>query len=292
MSPLTGGLVTAVVVLAVAAALGRAIRAGEPSSDGAAVAPPADRRRIAVAAVIGVGVLFVTRWPMLAVAGAVLAANAERLVRDRVTERGIHHLEALAAWLEELRDLLRASSMGVEEALERSLGRAASPLGEPARRYVDARRRGARIDEALEVLGAAMGHPLGVAAAAALRLVVRGGAGGARLHPTMVTLAEAARDEITARRRAAQVRDVYRASMKRLIAIVVVLVGYLRLAADTLLAPYGTAAGQIVLAVPLLMWAGCIAWLDRLCRQGSIAAPESGVSMPAPPTRATAVVLR
>lgn len=295
MSPLLGGIIAAVLVLAVMSALGRALRPATASGGDLPGSRRADPRRVAQAIVAGVAVLFVTRWPVMAVAGAVMAASAERLLHDRTGARGIAHLEAIATWLEELRDVLRASSMGVEEALERSLGHAGAALGDAGQRYAEARRRGARVDEALDDLGAAMRHPLGVAAVAALQLVVRGGTGAARLHPTMAALAGAARDEITARQRIARVRDVYRSSMKRLIAIAVVLVVYLRLAAADLLAPYGTPTGQIVLAVPLLSWAGCIAWLDRLCRHGAVAiADPIGWShrAPAPPLAADAPATR
>jgi hypothetical protein len=71
---------------------------------------------------------------------------------------------------------------------------------------------------------------------------------------------------VRARERIDRTRAVYQGSMQRLVVIAVVLVAYLRLAAGSLLDPYGTPAGQVVLIVPLAMWAGCVAWLRRLCR--------------------------
>ena len=54
--------------------------------------------------------------------------------------------------------------------------------------------------------------------------------------------------------------------MTRLVVIATILIGYLRLAAGELLEPYGTVTGQLVLALPLALWAGCILWLRSLCR--------------------------
>ena len=40
----------------------------------------------------------------------------------------------------------------------------------------------------------------------------------------------------------------------------------LTVAAGDLLDPYGTPTGQVLLAVPLALWAGCVLWLRNLCR--------------------------
>ena len=68
-----------------------------------------------------------------------------------------------------------------------------------------------------------------------------------------------------ARERIDRTRTVYQSSMKRLVLIGALLVGYLRFAGGDLLAPYGTPAGQLILALPLGMWLGCVLWLRSLC---------------------------
>jgi hypothetical protein len=100
-------------------------------------------------------------------------------------------------------------------------------------------------------------------------------------------LAEAARDEVRARERVDRTRAIYQHSMQRLVVILGVLVCYLRVASGELLEPYGTPVGQVVLMIPLAMWAGCIAWLRSLSSgtddrrrvvAGRRASVESGVA--------------
>ncbi|MBI5089706.1 MAG: hypothetical protein HZB15_12860, partial [Actinobacteria bacterium] len=187
-------------------------------------------------------------------------------LRDERAEEERRRVEAIAKWLEDLRDALRGSSIGVEEALEHVAARPPAALREPLSLYVFRRRQGFRTEDALTDLADSIAHPIADAAIAALRLVVSGTAGAGRLHRTVSALAEAARDEVRARERVDRTRAVYQSSMKRLVVIAALLVAYLRFAAGDLLDPYGTPAGQLILLLPLAMWAGCVAWMRSMCR--------------------------
>jgi predicted outer membrane lipoprotein len=224
------------------------------------------RDRIAIGIAVGFVTLLASRWVLLAVALGVLAAMWGRVMRDDRADRERRRLEAIAAWLEDLRDTLRGSSVGVEEALEQVAARPPDELREAMAVFQLRRRQGFRTEDALDDLADRLAHPTSDAAVAALRLVVTGAAASGRLWGTVDALAAAARDEVRARERIDRTRAVYQGSMQRLVVIAVVLVAYLRLAAGSLLDPYGTPAGQVVLVVPLAMWAGCVAWLRRLCR--------------------------
>ncbi len=239
---------------------------GGPTSGRAADA--ARTRRLAVAVTAGFLVLLATQWVVLAVATGVLVASWGHLIRDRRADAERRRVEAIAKWLEDLRDVLRGSSIGAEEALEQVAGRPPDAIRDALNRFLLRRRQGFRVEDALTDLGHDLDHPTADAAIAAIRLVVGGGAGAGRLHPTVEALAEAARDEVRARERIDRTRAVYQGSMQRLVVIGAALIGYLRLAAGDLLAPYGTPTGQIVLLLPLAMWAGCIVWLRSLCRYG------------------------
>lgn len=222
--------------------------------------------RIAAGVAVAFVVLLVGRLVVPAVAIGILVTVWGRLMNDGRAEVERARVEAVATWLEDLRDTLRGSSVGAEEALEQVAHRPPDALREPLTTYVVRRRQGVRTEDALSELAEQIAHPVADAAIAAIRLVVSGSAGAARLFGTVDALAGAARDEVRARERVDRTRTVYQSSMKRLVLIAVVLVAYLRLAAGDLLDPYRTASGQLVLAVPLLMWAGCIAWLRALCR--------------------------
>ncbi|MFN8023883.1 MAG: hypothetical protein U0Q03_20290 [Acidimicrobiales bacterium] len=222
--------------------------------------------RIGLGVAVGAGVLIVSHWPVLALAAGALAAHWRRLLHDERADDERRRVEGIAKWLEDLRDTLRGSSVGTEEALEQVALRAPEAVREPLATFVVRRRQGFRTEDALADLADALAHPTSDAAVAAIRLVVTGTAGAGRLYQTVSALAAAARDEVRARERVDRTRAIYRTSMTRLVVIAAVLITYLRLAAGDLLAPYGTVTGQLVLLLPLGLWAGCVLWLRSLCR--------------------------
>lgn len=273
MTPGVAAVATLVAVLvgAVALCIRRAVmpavdRARDDSASTPGLLSGLGRERIALGAAVGFVTLLASRWVLLAIALGLLAALWGRIMRDDRADRERARLEAIAAWLEDLRDTLRGSSVGVEEALEQVAARPPHELRDAMAVFLLRRRQGFRTEDALDDLADRLAHPTSDAAVAALRLVVTGAAASGRLWGTVDALAGAARDEVRARERIDRTRAVYQGSMKRLVVIAVVLVAYLRLAAGPLLDPYATPAGQVVLIVPLAMWAGCVAWLRRLCR--------------------------
>lgn len=273
MTTVPPGFVVLVVCALVAAALLAVHRAVAPARVPAAASASTPsvfsglgRGRVVAAAVAGFVVLLVSGWLLLAAATGVLTALWGRLLHDERADAERRRVEGIAKWLEDLRDTLRGSSIGAEEALEQVAGRPPEALAEPMRQYLRRRRQGFRTEDALDDLAECIAHPTADAAIAAIRLVVGGAAGAGRLHTTVQALAAAARDEVTARERIDRTRAVYQSSMKRLVIIGSLLVAYLRLAGGDLLDPYDTPVGQIALVLPLAMWAGCVVWLRGLCR--------------------------
>lgn len=266
VATLVAVLVGAVVLCARRAVMPAVGRVRDDSASTPGLLSGLGRERIALGAAVGFVTLLASRWVLLAIALGLLAALWGRIMRDDRADRERARLEAIAAWLEDLRDTLRGSSVGVEEALEQVAARPPQELRDAMAVFLLRRRQGFRTEDALDDLADRLAHPTSDAAVAALRLVVTGAAASGRLWGTVDALAGAARDEVRARERIDRTRAVYQGSMKRLVVIAVVLVAYLRLAAGPLLDPYATTAGQVVLIVPLAMWAGCVAWLRRLCR--------------------------
>jgi hypothetical protein len=222
--------------------------------------------RIAAGVAVGFVALLATRWVLLGLALALLTIGWGRLLRDRRAEDERRRIEAIAKWLEDLRDTLRGSSIGAEEALEQVAQRPPDAIREPMAVFLVRLRQGFRTEDALLDLADALAHPTADAAVAAIQLVVGGSTASGRLYRTVNALAVAARDEVSARERVDRTRAVYQAAMKRLVVIGLALIAYLRFAAGDLLDPYGTATGQVVLLLPLAMWAGCVLWLRGLCR--------------------------
>mgnify|MGYP007080180589 CR=1 FL=1 len=222
--------------------------------------------RVAIAAAAGFLVLLATRWLMLALLVAAVVFSWKRLLHDQRADDERRRVEGIAKWLEDLRDTLRGSAVGAEEALEQVALRPPTAIAAPLQHFVQHRRQGYRTEDALTDLADELAHPTADAAVAAISLVIGGSTGAGRLYGTVNSLAAAARFEVTARERIDRTRAVYQSSMKRLIVIGALLVGYLRFAAGGLLDPYNTAVGQVVLLLPLSLWLGCVLWLRSLCR--------------------------
>ena len=265
--------VAVAVCLLLAAAVASVLYGARPratSSMASASTPPVlsgvSGNRVAAGMAAGVLVLFATRWLLLAltVAGMVIFWGA--LLHDTRAADERRRIEGIAKWLEDLRDTLRGSAIGAEEALEQVALRPPTTIAGPLRTFVHRRRQGFRTEDALADLADDLAHPTADAAIAAIRLVIGGNTSAGRLYGTVNALSLAARDEVTARERIDRTRAIYHSSMKRLVVIGAALIGYLKLAGGDMLAPYDTAVGQVVLLLPLSMWLGCIIWLRSLCR--------------------------
>lgn len=221
---------------------------------------------VALAVVVAFVVLVATGWIVVALAGAGLVLGWRWLfvVDGAKAERA--RVQAIAKWLEDLRDVIRRSSVSPEEALELVAESATGELREPLSRFVLRRRQGVPLEIALTELADSIEHPTADAAVAAILLVVGGGAGGARLYDTVDELAEAARNELARREEIDRLRRTYQRAMRRLIAIVVLFIVGLRFLAPAMVEPYSEAPGQLWLVLPIAMWLGCLVWMRRLTR--------------------------
>lgn len=211
-------------------------------------------------------VLLLTRWPVAALAVAVFVVSWRWLFATSETKAERAKIEAVAQWLEDLRDVVRRSSVAIEKAVELVAEDSSGVLAEPMNRFASRRRQGVRLPEALAGLADDIAHPTADAAVAAIILVVGGAAGGGRIYDTLDELSAAARDEMRARDEIDRTRRIFQRAMRRLVALTVLFVGGLVVFASDLLSPYRTVPGQIWLLIPCGMWATCLVWLRRLTR--------------------------
>ena len=224
-------------------------------------------RRFLAGAVMAVVVLVATRWVAAAAGAGALVVGWRWLLASTTATVELTKVEAIAKWLEDLRDLLRRSSLGVEDAIEMAATTTTSgPLAVPLATLVIRRRQGMRMTDALWDLAQTVAHPTCDSAVAAIQLVLDGGAGGARLYDTLEELAASARDEVRARQEILRIRRVYQQAMRRLLVITIVFVAVLAWFARDLLAPYRQPAGQVWLLIPVGLWAGSMTWLRHLMR--------------------------
>jgi len=264
-------LVCVLLLVALAAGLRAVAPPPSPEATAAKASTPSvlsgiSGQRVAVGIAAGFLTLLATRWLLLAVFVGGLVVFWGRLLRDTRADDERRRVQGIAKWLEDLRDTLRGSSMGAEEALEQVALRPPDAIGAALRTFAQRRRQGFRTEDALADMAEELAHPTSDAAIAAIRLVVGGSTSAGRLYGTVHALAVAARDEVTARERIDRTRAIYQSSMKRLVIIGGLLVAYLKVAGGDLLRPYDNAVGQVVLLFPLAMWLGCIFWLRSLCR--------------------------
>ncbi|MFN3255470.1 MAG: type II secretion system F family protein [Ilumatobacter sp.] len=226
----------------------------------------AAQRDLVGAIAAGSVVMLLTRWPTgsLAIGVFVMSWRWLFVADDAKAER--EKIEAIAQWLEDLRDIVRRSSVAIEKAVELVAEDTTGVLRSPMEHFVLRRRQGVRLPEALAAFADDVEHPTCDAAVAAIVLVVGGAAGGGRLYDTLDELASAARDEMRARDEIDRTRRVFQRAMRRLVTLTILFVAGLTIFASDLMSPYRTVAGQIWLLIPCGLWGTCLVWLRRLTR--------------------------
>ncbi|MFC4033631.1 type II secretion system F family protein [Streptomyces polygonati] len=221
-------------------------------------------QRGSLAAVAGLVVLGLTRWIVLGAATAVLVFSWNKLFGGAAEERAaMKHIEALAGWTESLRDTI-AGAVGLEQAIPASARAAAPALRPHLASLVDRLRSRTPLPEALQHLADEINDASADVIIAALILNAR--LRGPGLRDVLGALAKSAREEVDMRQRVL----AQRASTRRSVQIVVVVsVGFvlgLAIFNRGFVEPYGTAVGQLVLAVVCGLFAAGFWWLRNLAK--------------------------
>ena len=222
--------------------------------------------RIVAAGTASVGVLVVSRWPVLAVAAGAAAwwlSGQETQTQATAIER----TEALATWAEMLRDAT-GTPRGIEGVLVTTASTAPTPIRPIVGRFAD-RLSYEPLDAALPGLADELDHPLGDQIIASIALSATSGA--REIRAVLDDLAAAARDEARMLRRLEVSRERPRSDMRQVIAIVALVIGGLSVAGRDYLQPYDSLGGQVVLAVAAIGWIGGFVWMARL---GRVAGPQ------------------
>lgn len=250
-------------------------RANEP---GGAVAPDgriaaavsrvgARLRGVSVRRLMGVGVCAaavgaLTGWPVAAVLAAAAAWALPVLLRpDRAARARTERIEAVAVWAEMLRDTLAAAA-GLQQAI-RATADVAPPALETEIRALAVRvERGEWLPDALRAFADDVDDPLADLVVAALLLAAERQAG--QLADLLGSLAKATREQVTVRLRADADRARVRTSVRVVVTVTVTMAFGLLLLDRDYLAPYGTAEGQLVLALVGALFAAAFWWMAKL----------------------------
>jgi Flp pilus assembly protein TadB len=259
LAALAGLAVTGGIVL-----LGRGLfgRGRDPATPPRRVQPRlnrAGRRRAVLAAAAALLVYLLTRWPVGALAAAAAVIFLPKLGGGGQRQR-TEMLEGLEQWIRRLADMVTASR-GLEDALGASARSAPAAVAEPVERLAGRLAARSGPEASLRAFAAEIDDPAGDRIAAALIIATGRRGGGAR--DVLVALAVLLSRDVAARREIEAERAQHRTTV-RWIGMFVGGFTVFSVLNHSYSAPFGTVAGQIVLALVALLYAAGLAWLHRL----------------------------
>ena len=265
MRPLAGALGGAVVgfgLLVVAAGL-----AGVQWRPRVAVLPRWDVDRALLRAGLGaagfVGAWLATGWP----AGAVVAAAGGLVLPSLAGARArradaVARIEAIAAWAEQLRDVMAAAS-GIQEAIVVTAPLAPAPIAAEVGRLSEALSRRERLGSALATFADEVSHPLADLVVTSLTLASdRQG----RLGEVLSEVARSARQTANMRLRVEAARARTYVTTRLIVGITAAITVWLVVFRRDYLAPFDTAAGQVMVIVIGAIFAIAGAVMQRMAR--------------------------
>jgi hypothetical protein len=218
--------------------------------------------RFGAGAITAVAVMLVSGWalPGLVVGAGVFWVTGGWQRRQRATDREIARLDALASWIESVRDVMLAGEQPIG-AITSSVS-ACPPVIRPHVRRLALGLARQDPDPVFRRFADDLDDPLGDLVAAGLSIAVRR---GARTVPVLTALAEQARQQVDRRRLIEAERAPTRREVQALTAIMGCLVlGLLVLGRSEYLAAYDTPSGQVFLAAALAGYAALILRVQRL----------------------------
>ena len=216
--------------------------------------------RWSVSAVIGLLLAVVSGWVLPAVVAAAGTYWAVGRWQSRAAATDLDRLDALAGWIENVRDVLVAGEQPIG-AITASVS-ACAPIIRP-----DVRRLAAGLgrrdpDDVFRRFADDLDDPLGDLVAAGLSIAVRR---GARTVPVLTALAEQARQQVDRRRLVEAERAPARREVRALIVIMSGLVmGLLVFGRSDFLDAYDDPSGQMFLGTALAAYVALIVRVERL----------------------------
>ncbi|WBQ01811.1 type II secretion system F family protein [Kribbella sp. CA-293567] len=266
LSLLCGAVVGGAILLLVVAIRGTEPRESTPSlfQRGGSVDGRKQLIRLGTGVAVGLIVLVVTRWLVLAAALGLLAALADRFFGGTGEERrAIERLEALATWTEALRDTI-AGAVGLEQAIPATAVNAAPAIKPSLNLLVDRLRIREPLPSALMRFADDLNDPSADLIVAALVLNAR--LRGPGLREVLSALADSAREELDVRRKVAAERRSTRRSVQVVVAITLLVAAALILFNPAYVSPYTSFVGQFVLFIVIALYAVGLVWLRKLAK--------------------------
>lgn len=218
--------------------------------------------RVALAGVSLAVVWLATGWPAGGAIAAVGGAVAPSLVgAGRRRNAAVAKIEAIAAWAEQLRDVMAAAA-GIQEAIVATGPLAPLPIREEVRRLVERiSTRRERLRPALERFADELAHPLSDMVVTSLLLASeRQG----RLGDLLSEVARSARQTATMRLRVEAARARTYVTTRLIVGITITITVWLLVFRREYLAPFDTAGGQVMLVVIGAVFLGAGSLMRRM----------------------------
>jgi tight adherence protein B len=226
--------------------------------------PPSFDGRVVVAVLAGSAVVLISGWVLPAIVLGVAAwfAAGTLVGRQRFDRSEIERIEALASWIENLRDVLVAGDQPIG-AITSTVSTCPAPIRPQVRRLAAGLGR-QDPDVVFRRFADEIDDPIGDLVAAGLLIAVRR---GARTVAVLSALAEQARTQADRRRLVEAERAPTRREVSALTLIMVMLVIALFVfGRSEYLAAYDDAAGQLFVATALVAYGALLARVQRLAR--------------------------
>ena len=248
---------------------------GTPEAGGLAVAawqarhrarqpPAALARRAGLALTAAMIAGLATGWPAGTILAGLAAWSAPSVLgRDKDAAGAVARIEAIAGWTEMLRDTVSAAA-GLEQAIGATAPLAPEAIRPRVEQLASRLAGGDRLDGALREFAAEVADPLADLVVAAL---IHAAAHHARrLGELLSSLAASARAQASMRQRVEAGRASLRTSARMITTVTAVMAAGLVVLNRGYLAPYDSAAGQVVLLLVGVIFATGFALLRRMAR--------------------------
>jgi len=224
---------------------------------------PANRQAAVCAVALGLVVGLVTRWPVGAAIGAGVGWTLRSALQPTTSRRVVGRLEALATWIEALRDAV-AAHRGLLAAIESTVSTAPDLVKGNVAGLVARIESGTPLDKALYAFARELDDAAVDEAIAPLILASR--FGGSDLQHLLATAAANTRDQIALWQRTEVARARPRRDMRLVIAVTLAFTLGILVIGHGYFRPFGTPAGQIALLVVASLFAAGFAAMNRLSR--------------------------
>jgi tight adherence protein B len=224
---------------------------------------PANRQAALCAVALALVVGLITHWPVGAAIGGAVGWTLRSALQPNASNRVVGRLEALATWIEALRDSV-AAHRGLLAAIESTVAGAPAAVKPNVVRLVARIKSGMPLDQALHAFALELGDAAVDEAVAPLILASR--FGGSDLQSLLATAAANTRDQIAVWQRTEVARARPRRDMRLVMAVTLVFTLGVLLVGHGYFRPFDSPGGQLALLCVAGLFAAGFWSMNRLSR--------------------------